>query len=128
MSMAGKGDNPLPGSEDDGDGLDRALNRVGDLFNKVTQIDFTRKPTETDRFFRLVKNGRIDEVREMLDAGFDPNAYNKSGDTPLHVAARANLTAMAQLLADRGADPRKGRQDDPGHLPLDDAVNFGKAE
>lgn len=117
-----------PGGEDEGDGIDRAIGRVSDMFNKVTQIDFTRKPTEVDRFFRAVKTNKIADVKKMLDDGFDPNIWNVSGDTPLHVAARANLVDMATLLTDAGADPRRGKKDDDKHLPLDDAVNFGKPE
>lgn len=117
-----------PGGDEEGDGIDRALGRVTDMFNKVTQIDFTRKPTEVDRFFRAVKTGKTADVRKMLEAGFDPNAWNTGGDTPLHVAARANNVEMAQLLVDAGADPRRGKKDDDKYLPLDDAVNFGKPE
>lgn len=126
--MTNKDNNPLPGHEDEGDGIEKAFNRVSDMFDKVKQIDFTRKPTEVDRFFRAVKNNKIADVTKMLEEGFDPNAWNASGDTPLHVAARGNLTDMAKALTDAGADARKGKKDDPKHLPLDDAVNFGKPE
>jgi cytohesin len=125
MAMTNDKNNP---AEDEGDGIDRAIGRVSDMFNKVTQIDFTRKPTEIDRFFRAVKTNKLADVKQMLDQGFDPNSWNVSGDTPLHVAARANHVEMAALLTDAGADPRKGKKDDNKHLPLDDAVNFGKPE
>lgn len=126
--MTDKDNKPLPGHEDEGDGIEKAFNRVSDMFGKVTQIDFTRKPTEVDRFFRAVKNNKIADVTKMLADGFDPNGWNTGGDTPLHVAARGNLTDMAKILTDAGADARKGKKDDPKHLPLDDAVNFGKPE
>lgn len=126
--MTDKDNKPLPGHEDEGDGLEKAFNRVSDMFGKVTQIDFTRKPTEVDRFFRAVKNNKIADVTKMLADGFDPNGWNAGGDTPLHLAARGNLTEMAKILTDAGADARKGKKDDPKHLPLDDAVNFGKPE
>lgn len=126
--MTNDKNNPAQGPEDDGDAIDRAIGRVSDMFNKATQIDFTRKPTEIDRFFRAVKTNKIADVKKMLDDGFDPNVWNTSGDTPLHVAARANHVDMATLLTDAGADPRKGKKDDNKHLPLDDAVNFGKPE
>lgn len=127
MAMTGKNDNPLPGN-DDGDGIEKALDRVSDIFSKVSQIDFTRKPTEIDRIFRAIKSNKIAEVKKALDAGFDPNSWNNSGDTPLHLCARGNLVDMAKLLTAHDADPRTGKKDDPKHLPLDDAVNFGKPE
>lgn len=126
--MTNDKNNPANGGPDEGDGIDRAIGRVSDMFNKVTQIDLTRKPTEVDRFFRAVKTNKITDVKKMLAEGFDPNLWNVSGDTPLHVAARANHVDMATLLTDAGADPRKGKKDDDKHLPLDDAVNFGKPE
>jgi len=126
--MTNDKNNPANGGEEEGDGIDRALGRVSDMFNKVTQIDFTRKPTEVDRFFRAVKANKLADVGKMLEDGFDPNIWNVGGDTPLHVAARANHVDMAQLLTDAGADPRRGKKNDDKHLPLDDAVNFGKPE
>ena len=122
------GNGPANSGPEEGDAIDRALGRVSDMFNKATQIDFTRKPTDVDRFFRAVKTNKIADVKKMLEDGFDPNVWNVSGDTPLHVAARANHVDMATLLTDAGADPRKGKKDDDKHLPLDDAVNFGKPE
>lgn len=124
--MTDKNDHPRP--EDDGDAFDKVVGRASDIFNKVTNIDPTRKPDDIDRFIRAVKLNKIDEVRAQLDAGFNPNVHNTRGDTPLHVAARENLVPMAQLLVDHDADPRLGKKDDPKHLPLDDAVNFGKPE
>lgn len=114
--------------EDDKDPIDKIIGRVSDIFGKATNIDPTRKPTDTDKFFRAVKNNKLDEVKAALEAGFNPNQHDKSGDTPLHVCARGNLTDMAALLLEHKADPRRGKRDDEKHLPLNDAVNFGKAE
>lgn len=43
-------------------------------------------------------------VRLLLKLGFDVNAVDKNGETPMHGAAYASWPKMAQLLADRGAD------------------------
>ena len=46
-------------------------------------------------------------VEALLKAGADVNAQNQNdhwGTTPLHAAAHANQTAIAQLLIDNGAD------------------------
>ncbi|HCS22988.1 MAG TPA: ankyrin repeat domain-containing protein [Alphaproteobacteria bacterium] len=117
-----------PNSPDDGDPIDKIFGRVSDMFGKMANIDPTRKPTDTDKFFRAVKSRKFDEVKAALEAGFDPNQHNKDGDTALHICARANLADMAALLLEHKANPRIGKKDKPDELPLNDAVNFGKAE
>ncbi len=124
--MANNNDPQRP--DDNNDPIDKIFGRVSNMWDKVTNIDPTRKPTDTDRFFRAVKNNKLADVREALEAGFGANTHDKNGDTPLHLCARGNLTDMAALLIEHKADARIGKKDDPKHLPLDDAVNFGKAE
>jgi uncharacterized protein len=120
--------NQDPNRPEDRDPVDKFFGKVSDIFGKVSQIDPARKPDETDRFFRAVRTGKTDIVRTALEGGFNPNGHDKSGDTALHLCARGNLTAMAELLLAYKADARIGKKDDPKHLPLDDAVNFGKPE
>lgn len=49
---------------------------------------------------------RLDRIRALLDGGADVNEVKpKTGDTPLHLASARNLRTIAQLLADRGANP-----------------------
>lgn len=114
--------------DDDSDPIDKIFGRVSNMWDKVSKIDPSRKPDAVDRFFRAVKSGKMDDVRAALEEGFDPNIHNKNGDTPLHICARENLTDMADLLMSHKANPRLGKKDEPKQLPLDDAVNFGKAE
>jgi uncharacterized protein len=128
-------------NDDDKPGLEKAFgklsDKISDAFNKIgqqkTPADKPAAPqtgqkqtVDTDAFFRAVKRGKPAEVKALLEAGADPNGYNSSGDTPLHIAARNDLVPVAQLLIDFGAHPKLGRKDDPKALPLDDAVNFGK--
>jgi ankyrin repeat protein len=51
--------------------------------------------------------GHLEIVRELLDAGEDPNRYNPVGghshSTPLHQAAAAGNEQMVKLLVERGA-------------------------
>jgi len=51
--------------------------------------------------------GRIEVVRQLLDAGQDPSRYNPVGShahsTPLHQAALAGHTQVVRLLVERGA-------------------------
>ncbi len=139
--MTPRDDDP---NDDDKPGLEKAIGRLGDkisdAFNKIAQGPAEKKPdapgqeqqagqkqtVDADAFSRAVKRGKPAEVKALLDAGADPNGYNSSGETPLHIAARNDHVAVAQLLIDAGANPKLGRRDDPKALPLDDAVNFGK--
>ena len=47
----------------------------------------------------------IDEVREFLENGMDPNVVSYQGDKPLVVAAEDGLDEMVLLLLSFGADP-----------------------
>ena len=59
-------------------------------------------------------------VAALLAAGADPKAYDKNGETPLHVAARwSSLDAIEALIA-AGADANA--RDESGKTPLHTAV------
>ena len=49
---------------------------------------------------------REESFRRLLAAGADPNAADRMGDTPLHVAAKINAFARVLDLLEAGADPR----------------------
>ena len=51
------------------------------------------------------KNNEAANYFALLDAGADPNAKDKHGWTPLHVAASYGHTAAITALASAGADP-----------------------
>jgi hypothetical protein len=44
-------------------------------------------------------------MKRLLDAGYDPNAHDSAGYTPLIAAARAGNVEMIRLLTSRGANP-----------------------
>jgi uncharacterized protein len=48
---------------------------------------------------------REENFRRLLGAGADPNAADRMGDTPLHVAAQINAFARVLDLLEAGADP-----------------------
>jgi uncharacterized protein len=49
---------------------------------------------------------REENFRRLLAAGADPNAADRMGDTPLHMAAKINAFARVLDLLEAGADPR----------------------
>lgn len=53
---------------------------------------------------RAVKNGDADTVREFLDLGADPDAKNKSGELPLHIALSVQNLKIMHMLLETGAD------------------------
>ena len=58
----------------------------------------------TDFIYEIDMND-IDEVREYLENGMDPNVVSYQGDKPLVVAAEDGLDEMVLLLLSFGADP-----------------------
>lgn len=108
--------------------LDKALGHISDSFNKIGKQETVQDAASLNEFFRAVKSNQKDVVRKLLDSGIDPNAYNGRGHTALHVAATNNAPDAARLLIERGADPRRGHQNKPEHVPLQDAITFGKIE
>jgi len=53
---------------------------------------------------RAAHEGRVDDVRSLLDQGVAIDSPTKHSWTPLHLAAQANRLEVARLLLDRGAD------------------------
>jgi ankyrin repeat protein len=49
---------------------------------------------------------REENFRMLMAAGADPNAPDRMGDTPLHVAAKINAFARVLDLLEAGAEPR----------------------
>lgn len=124
----------MPIGDDIEDGLNniekvfgKLTGQVKEAFEKVKSGDIT-PPGGDAAFYFAVKRNKLAEVQKYIDGKIDLNAHNDAGDTALHIAAKQGLPEMAKLLLDNGANPRKGKKDDPGQLPIDDAVNFGKTE
>ncbi len=51
------------------------------------------------------KDGRLEDVKRMLEEGANPNAADLDGEGPLHAAARWGQVAVAEALLSHGADP-----------------------
>ena len=70
--------------------------------------------------------GNTEQVREMLDAGADPNTKDNDGHTALIEAAWRGKTETARLLLEAGADPNI--RDDKNRTALIWAAGFGHTE
>jgi ankyrin repeat protein len=64
--------------------------------------------------------GNVNQVRQLLATGSNPNAADDDGWSPLHVAAQSGATEVVRILLEMGAtvDPR----DSHGNTPLSKAV------
>ena len=72
------------------------------------------------------KKGKIEAVKQHLAAGVDVNAWDDSGWTPLHYAARWGHKGIAELLIANGADVNA--KNDYGYTPLHWTANNGHKE
>ena len=70
------------------------------------------------------KPGLTDLLLPLLDAGADPNAADRNGGHPLHLAARAGRADAVAMLADYRADTY--RKDRGGKTALQHAAEGGK--
>lgn len=72
----------------------------------------------TDRFYksgylnsgdlvlhRLVRDGETEAIKDLLEAGLDPNPVNDHGLTPLTIAAALNHVNIVTRLLESGVDP-----------------------
>ena len=80
-----------------------------DVCAKLKPLDFTVLE-------EAVRAGNIEELRELLEVGADPNTSNIHGTTVLFDAVKKKRFDIVQLLIDYGADVNKA--DYFGHTPL----------
>ena len=50
-------------------------------------------------------NGRVDAIRLLIEAGANPNATNRTGETPLMWTTHHGHVVAAKMLLEAGADP-----------------------
>jgi uncharacterized protein len=67
-----------------------------------------------------MRGTEVAEARRLLAEGYDPNARDKSGWTPLHFAAQGNAVDLAECLLTGGA--AVDTRDEHGNTPLSTAV------
>jgi len=69
----------------------------------TTNLDIATVVTETDAFCTLIKQGNLEAVKGMIEAGADVNKKSV-GMTPLMYAARQNRVEIVKLLIANGAN------------------------
>jgi ankyrin repeat protein len=78
-----------------------------------------------------VQDNDLDRVRELVEAGADPNLFDDLGKTPLHYACKNENFTIAEYLIEHGADVNAHHEASIGNTPLGDvagACSFKMAE
>jgi hypothetical protein len=82
----------------------------------LTNNRFTAFIASSKNLHRAAEDDSVGRVRELLDAGADPNLKDKKGRTPLLCAVSGESYVNTWLLLSRGADPNI--PDKGGNTPL----------
>ena len=64
------------------------------------------------QLFQAAREGNVPQVAALLQAGADPNAVDKYGETALMEAAKEGHADVARVLLKAGADPNAANKDD----------------
>lgn len=97
----------------------RALIRVG-----ATEKKDSRGASQLHSAIAFSKTCELAGI--LLEAGFDPNSANLSGDSALHIAAQLSKIESIQTLVSAGADPASVNQE--GFSPPMSAISKGTWE
>ena len=73
---------------------------------------------------QAASEGRVDDLRRLIDNGANPNAADYDRRTPLHLAAASGHLETIQYLLGKGANATA--QDRWGNRPIDDAKNHNQ--
>lgn len=87
----------------------------------------TRKRTHgvpSQPLVQAIKRGQLNKVRNYLEAGVDPNAYDLDGCRMLSLAVRANDEPIVDLLLEHGANPALNDVCAPYASPVCDATKM----
>lgn len=84
------------------------------------------KEKAEDQIVYAAENGHVEKVKELLDAGIDPNVQDRYGNTPLAIATDYGRIEIVRVLLEAGADPNL--QDRSGYTPIIYTGIFGQTE
>ena len=96
---------------------DNGLPVTGQLDEQTRAKLIIKKPPSQVSFIEAIKRNDIITVKALIAAEADVNAKDKSGETPLHIAAVRGYQEITSLLIAEGADvnARDGRELTPLH-------------
>lgn len=78
--------------------------------------------------FFAARYDQTDSVRQLLQAGCDPNIKDNFGKTPLHEAIEKGSMAAVKVFLKEGEGLDINSRDDDGQTPLMTAVTLGQIE
>jgi len=85
-------------------------------FNQPTPL---QRASYDLHLLELVRQGQVEAVRDLIEAGVSPNACNAHGESLLHMVCRRGNAPLLRLLLDLGGSLHIS--DDYGRTPLHDA-------
>jgi ankyrin repeat protein len=107
--------------------LDGLLAKATEVNNPgIVQYLMKRGARPTAGWKKAIADGDVDIVRQFIKSGMDVNQPLDKGETPLHLAAAENRTAVVELLLQSGAQPNARRKDT--YTPLREAVGSGNIQ
>ncbi|RHZ61336.1 F-box domain and ankyrin repeat protein [Aspergillus thermomutatus] len=74
------------------------------------------------RLVQAIRGHQVNKVRNYLEAGVDPNAYDLAGQRMLSLAVRADCEPIVDLLLEHGANPALHDVCSPYSSPVVDAT------
>jgi len=85
-------------------------------YSPTLAVEYRRALQQADTLSQAVREGDVQAVKELLEAGADANARYAGGRTALHIAVSQGNTALAEQLLAGGADVNS--KDKDGLTPL----------
>lgn len=73
---------------------------------------------QIERLHFAARNGEVEEVKELLKDGYQSDAFDEFGKTPLHYAAEGSHLDVLRTLIDAGANVNAHDERVIGNTPL----------
>src|SRR5437763_503800 len=94
-----------PGRRNMGGSSTRYHEPMGKITERIEALKDAGRRTE---LADAAAHGQLDQVKALIQAGADVNAYDWKGETPLHCAARNSRADVVQILIETGANINAG--------------------
>jgi ankyrin repeat protein len=87
-------------------------------------LDFIEDMLRPERLHRAAHKGDIDQIKALVAEGYDVNAFDEVGHTPLHFAAQTEQFEVVQCLLDLGAHVDAYDVEKMSNTPLGEISSF----